>query len=212
MRTGDVPPPPGYTAQDFEIPTLRQVLNAFPNIPINIEIKMIKTTTGTAGGCVTDNAIQYCDDPESSMVVADKLAQLLNEAKYGGRDDLIVVSFSDELIDEFHRVDGPPYVALAPGVDDTTSFALTGTTPDPDVAAFQVPPDQLGIQVPEFLLRDRSAHCLEYAVHIWTNGDQDETPAAYARFYNSGADGVMTSRPSALRAWLNQQSITSPDG
>jgi glycerophosphoryl diester phosphodiesterase len=212
MRTGDVPPPPGYTAQDFEIPTLRQVLNTFPDIPINIEIKMIKTTTGTAGGCVTDNAIQYCDDPESSMRVADKLAQLLNEAKYASRDDIIVVSFSDELIDEFHMMDGPPYVALAPGVDDTTAFALAGTTPDPDVAAFQVPPDQLGIQVPELLLGDRSAHCLGYAVHIWTNGDQDEAPAAYERFYNSGADGVMTSRPSELRAWLDEHSITNPDG
>lgn len=212
IRTGDKPPPPGYTAQDFEIPTLRQVLNTFPNIPINIEIKMIKTTTGTAGGCVTDNAIQYCDDPESSMRVADKLAQLLNEAKYASRDDIIVVSFSDELIDEFHRMDGPPYVALAPGVDDTTAFALAGTTPDPDVAAFQVPPDQLGVQVPELLLQDRSAHCLGYAVHIWTNGDQDETPGAYERFYNSGADGVMTSRPSELRSWLDEHSITSPDG
>jgi glycerophosphoryl diester phosphodiesterase len=212
MRTGVVPPPPGYTAQDFEIPTLRQVLNTFPDIPINIEIKMIKTTTGTAGGCVTDNAIQYCDDPESSMRVADKLAQLLNEAKYAGRDDIIVVSFSDELIDEFHRMDGPPYVALAPGVDDTTAFALSGAIPDPDVAAFQVPPDQLGIHVPEFLLGDRSAHCLGYAVHIWTNGDQDETPAAYERFYNSGADGVMTSRPSELRAWLDEHGITNPDG
>ena len=38
----------------------------------------------------------------------------------------------------------------------------------------------------------RQAHCLGYAVHIWTNGDQDETDAAYERFYNSGADGVMT--------------------
>jgi glycerophosphoryl diester phosphodiesterase len=211
MRTGDVPPPPGYTAQDFEIPTLRQVLNTFPDIPINIEIKMIKTTTGTAGGCTTDNGIQYCDDPDSSMIVADKLAELLNEDKYASRDDLIVVSFSDQLIDEFHRMDGPRYVALAPGVDDTTAFALSDVVPDPDVAAFQVPPDQLGIQVPEFLLTTKKAHCLGYAVHIWTNGDQDETPAAYERFYNSGADGVMTSRPGAFSEWMAENNISRPD-
>jgi glycerophosphoryl diester phosphodiesterase len=211
MRTGDKPPPQGYTAQDFEIPTLRQVLNTFPDVPINIEIKMIKTTTGTAGGCTTDNAIQYCDDPESSMVVADKLASLLNEDKYASRDDLIVVSFSDQLIDEFHRMDGPPYVALAPGVVDTTNFALADMIPDPDVAAFQVPPDQLGIQVPEYLLSTKQAHCLGYAVHIWTNGDQDETPAAYERFYNSGADGVMTSRPAAFSEWMAENNIPRPD-
>ena len=81
---------------------------------------------------------------------------------------------------------------------------LSGTIPDPDVAAFQVPPDQFGIQVPEFLLGQRQAHCLGYAVHIWTNGDQDETAAAYQRFYDSGADGVMTSRPSHLRTWLER--------
>jgi glycerophosphoryl diester phosphodiesterase len=211
IRTGERPPPAGYTAQDFVIPTLRQVLNTFPDVPINIEIKMIKTTTGTAGGCTTDNAIQYCDDPASSMIVADKLAQLLNEAKYASRDDLIVVSFSDELIDEFHRMDGSPYVALAPGVDDTTAFALNDVVPDPDVAAFQVPPEQLGIHVPEFLLTTKKAHCLGYAVHIWTNGDQDETPAAYERFYNSGADGVMTSRPGAFSEWMAENGIPRPD-
>jgi hypothetical protein len=109
-------------------------------------------------------------------------------------------------------MDGSPYVALAPGVDDTTAFALAGTTPDPDVAAFQVPPDQLGIQVPELLLGQRSAHCLGYAVHIWTNGEQDETDAAYARFYDSGADGVMTSQPDHLRTWLDDHGISAPDG
>jgi glycerophosphoryl diester phosphodiesterase len=219
MRTGDVPPPPGYSATDFEIPTLRQVLNAFPNTPINIEIKMIKTLnndTTTGSGCTGSPPNRYCDDPDASIPVADKLASLLNETKYASRDDLIVVSFSDELLAEFHRLDGPPYVALAGATNGTTIFALNGGIPDPDVAAFQVPPDQTvggqNIQVPELLLTTRRAHCLGYAVHIWTNGDQDETDAAYERFYNSGADGVMTSDPSRLRAWVDAHGITQPDG
>jgi hypothetical protein len=108
-------------------------------------------------------------------------------------------------------MDGPPYVALAPGITDTTNFALADMVPDPDVAAFQVPPDQLGIQVPEYLLSTKQAHCLGYAVHIWTNGDQDETPAAYERFYNSGADGVMTSRPAAFSEWMAENDIPRPD-
>src|SRR5215216_5702120 len=37
IRTGAVPPPAGYAADDFVIPTLRQVLDTFPNTPINIE-------------------------------------------------------------------------------------------------------------------------------------------------------------------------------
>jgi glycerophosphoryl diester phosphodiesterase len=211
MRTGAVPPPPGYSATDFEIPTLKQVLDEFPDTPINIEIKMIKTPEGTAGGCITDNAIQYCDDPTASVPVADALANLLNQEPYASRDDLIVVSFSDALLSWFHEVDGPPYVALAPGVNDTTAFALDGVTPDPDVAAFQVPPEQLGIDVPQLLLTTRRAHCLGYAVHIWTNGDDDETPAAYQTYYESGADGVMTSRPEAFTTWMEQAGIPRPD-
>ncbi len=211
MRTGDVPPPTGYTATDFEIPTLKQVLDTFPDVPINIEIKMIKTPEGTAGGCVTDNATQYCDDPAASVRAADALANLLNQEPYASRTDLIVVSFSDALLSWFHEMDGPPYVALAPGVNDTTAFALQDIVPDPDVAAFQVPPDQSGIKVPEFLLTTKRAHCLGYAVHIWTNGDQDETPDAYRRFYDSGADGVMTSRPAAFSQWMAQNNIPRPD-
>ncbi len=39
MRTGDVPPPAGYTADDFSLPTLTRLIERFPDIPLNIEIK-----------------------------------------------------------------------------------------------------------------------------------------------------------------------------
>ena len=216
VRTGDVPAPPGYAPRDFRIPTLEEVLDAFPHTPINIEIKMVKTPEGDAGGCVTDNGTQYCDDPEASMPVADALANLLDEPDYSWRTDIIVVSFSDELIARFHSLDDPPYVALAPGVDDTTDFALSGTTPDPDVAAFQVPPTQpfgsAVIDVPQLLLETRHAHDLGYAVHVWTNGDQDETDASYRRLYDLGVDGIMSSDPSRLAAFLCANHIPRPDG
>jgi glycerophosphoryl diester phosphodiesterase len=212
IRTGDKPPPPGYAPRDFRIPTLKEVLDTFPHTPINIEIKMIKTPTGTGGGCVTQNSVQYCDDPAASIPVADALADLLDRPQYSRRTDIIVVSFSDELIDEFHSRDDPPYVALAPGVDDTTAFALFGTTPSPDVAAFQVPPQQFGIDVPKLLLETRNAHGLGYAVHVWTNGDQDETDASYRHLYDLGVDGIMTSVPSRLAAFLCANGIPRPDG
>jgi glycerophosphoryl diester phosphodiesterase len=216
VRTGDVPAPPGYAPRDFRIPTLEEVLDAFPHTPINIEIKMVKTPEGDAGGCVTDNGTQYCDDPEASMPVADALANLLDEPDYSWRTDIIVVSFSDELIDRFHSLDDAPYVALAPGVDDTTNFALSGATPDPDVAAFQVPPTQpfgsAVIDVPQLLLETRHAHDLGYAVHVWTNGDQDETDASYRHLYDLGVDGIMSSDPSRLAAFLCANHIPRPDG
>ena len=153
VRTGQVRPPAGYHANDFKIPTLREVLDVFPKTPINIEIKMIKTPTGTAGGCVTQNGINYCDDPVGSIPVADALADLLDEPRYASRTDIIVVSFSDQLIDRFHAQDDNGNVALAPGVNDTTAFALFGTTPDPDVAAFQVPPSSWGSTCPSCCCR-----------------------------------------------------------
>jgi glycerophosphoryl diester phosphodiesterase len=214
IRTGAVPPPAGYAADDFVIPTLRQVLDTFPNTPINIEIKMIKTSTANPanGGCVMDNGTQYCDDPTASIPVADALSDLLDEPQYASRNDIIVVSFSDALIDEFHSRDDPPYVALAPGVDDTTAFVLAGTTPSPDVAAFQVPPKQLGFDVPDLLLGLRNAHGLGYAVHVWTNGDQDETDASYGYLYGLGVDGIMSSDPSRLAAYLCANNIPHPNG
>jgi glycerophosphoryl diester phosphodiesterase len=216
IRTGDVPAPAGYAPRDFRLPTLEEVLDAFPHTPINIEIKMVKTPEGDAGGCVNDNGTPYCDDPTASIPVADALADLLDEPDYSWRTDIIVVSFSDELIDEFHSLDDPPYVALAPGVDDTTAFALSGDTPDPDVAAFQVPPTQpfgtAVIDVPQLLLQTRQAHELGYAVHVWTNGDQDETDASYQHLYDLGVDGIMSSVPSRLAAFLCANHIPRPDG
>ena len=214
IRTGAVPPPAGYAADDFVIPTLRQVLDTFPNTPLNVEIKMIKTSTADPanGGCVMDNGTQYCDDPAASMPVADALASLLDEPQYASRTDIIVVSFSDALIDEFHSQDDGGNVALAPGVDDTTAFVLAGTTPSPDVAAFQVPPKQLGFDVPDLLLGLRNAHGLGYAVHVWTNGDQDETDASYKHLYDLGVDGIMSSDPSRLAAYLCASNVPHPNG
>ena len=209
MRFGDPAPPTGYSATDFEIPTLKQVLDTFPDIPINIEIKMIKTHRGHRRGMHQRQRDAVLRRPDGVGPGGRRIGQPAQPGALREPHDLIVVSFSDALLSWFHEMDGPPYVALAPGVKDTTAFALQGITPDPDVAAFQVPPDQFGIHVPEFLLNQGRAHCLGYAVHIWTNGDQDETPEAYQRFYDSGADGVMTSRPEAFTTWMEQAGITA---
>ncbi len=184
---------------DFEIPTLKSVLDTFPGVPINVEIKMIKTLTEDTARdrMLHDNATESLLRRPGRLDSGRRRTRgpAQRRAAVASRDDVIVVSFSDELLAEFHEMDKATQRRAGGGNDGTTKFALSGTIPDPDVAAFQVPPDQFGIQVPEFLLSQRQAHCLGYAVHIWTNGEQDETDAAYQRFYDSGADGVMTSRP-----------------
>ena len=39
VATGKRKPPKGFTAADFRVPTLKEVLRAFPHTPINVEIK-----------------------------------------------------------------------------------------------------------------------------------------------------------------------------
>jgi glycerophosphoryl diester phosphodiesterase len=214
VRTGAVEPPAGYSADDFRIPTLREVLDAFPDIPINIEIKMIKTTTGTAGGCVTQGGTQYCDDPAGSVPVADALAGLLDEPQYADRTDIIVVSFSDDLVARFHSQDEGGNVALAPAIGGVLGYVLTGLPPSPDVAAFQVPPKQNGLlDVPSLLLSfPRNAHADGYAVHVFANGDEPESEASYTRLIALGVDGYMSSQPSRLTAYLCANGIPRPDG
>jgi glycerophosphoryl diester phosphodiesterase len=213
VRTGAVPPPAGYSAKDFRIPTLREVLDAFPNTPINIEIKMIKTTTGLAGGCQSQGLTLYCDDPVASIPVARALADLLDKPRYRNRTDIIVASFSDLLISEFHSRDDPPHVALAPGPVGITTYIATGLPPIPDVAAFQVPPKQAGLDLPTLLLSlPRQAHADGYAVHVWPNGEEPESEASYARLIALGIDGYISSEPSRLAAYLCANGIPRPDG
>jgi glycerophosphoryl diester phosphodiesterase len=215
IRSGDARPPTGYSRNDFKIPTLRQVLDAFPETPINIEIKMIKTTTGAAGGCVTQGLTQYCDDPIASIPVADALASLLDEPQYASRTDIIVVSFSDSLITRFHDQDQDANgeVALAPAIGGIVSYVATGLPPVPDVAAFQVPPKQGGLDVPTLLLSSpRQAHDDGYAVHVWPNGEEPESEASYDRLIELGIDGYMSSEPSRLDAYLCSRGIPRPDG
>ncbi len=202
IRTGGKAPPPGYTAEDFRIPTLQEVLDAFPTTPINIEIKMPK---------VCDGGLE-CDSPALGIPTAEALAELLDQLAYAGRTDLIVVSFSDQLLQAFHSADAPPYVALAPGIQGVAAYAAAGVPPVPDVAAFQVPPSQNGIAVPEMLLEQQDAHGDGYAVHVWPNGDEPDGEASYARLIALGIDGYMSSQPSRLHAYLCASEIPRPNG
>jgi glycerophosphoryl diester phosphodiesterase len=206
IRTGEKKAPKGYSADDFRIPTLREVLNAFPSTPINIEIKQPK---------LCDGGVE-CDSAALGIPTAQALAALLNAPAYASRDDLIVVSFSDLLITAFHVLDGAPYVALAPGIAGVVTYALTGVPPVPDVAAFQVPPKQNGLAAPELLLNPppagQDAHGDGYAVHVWPNGEEPESEASYARLIALGIDGYMSSQPSRLHAFLCANGIPRPDG
>ena len=107
IRTGAKHAPKGFRREDFRVPTLDEVLAAFPRTPMNVEIK------GVDG---KDLAVYRHG--------AELLAALLNRAK---RTDVIVTSFEQSAIDRFHEL--APKVPLAPGIGGTASFFLSNGSP-----------------------------------------------------------------------------------
>ena len=118
VATGRKPPPRGFSAADFRVPTLKAVLKAFPHTPINVEIK---------GRTKQEAVSEY-------LTNADALARLLRTVH---RKDLIVVSFKQQAVDRFHAL--VPGLPLAPGVDGDAAWMLNNQSPGPGVVAFQVP-------------------------------------------------------------------------
>jgi len=123
IRTGAVTPPPGFTADDFGIATLDQIVSAFPDKRYNVEIK-----DGIPG--------------------ADALAAYI--ASHGPADRWVVVSFDSTVMEHFHAI--APDVPIAPGVDTVTAwFGPRG--PLPGYSYLEVPPMYGAIEVvtPQFV-------------------------------------------------------------
>jgi glycerophosphoryl diester phosphodiesterase len=192
VRTGDRRAPRGFRAADFRIPSLDEVLRAFPRTPINIEIK------GRDGA------------PEVFRRGAEVLAPLLRRT---GRRDLIVVSFDQAAVDRFHAL--APRIPIAPGVGGVAGFVLGGdATLGEGVAALQVPitfttgGTRLTVTTPDLV---RRAHEAGVAVHVWLSNDVEDT-ATYRRLLAMCADAIMAARPLALERLMARERIARPGG
>jgi glycerophosphoryl diester phosphodiesterase len=183
VATGRRPAPRGYTAADFRVPTLREVMRAFPRTPINIEIK---------GRTPEEETAEYVRN-------AEVLARLLRGTK---RRDLIVVSFQQDAVDRFHEL--VPRVDVAPGIGGFANW-LGMASPGPGVAAFQVPityvfgNDVVPITTAENVAR---AHAEGYAWQNWFSGEDRDSPPTWRRLIDMCVDGTMTSRPRAYERVL----------
>jgi glycerophosphoryl diester phosphodiesterase len=188
VRTHDKRPPRGYQAADFAIPTLRDVLCTFRRVPISIEIK------GTSDA-----------DTESFLHNARLLADLLD--KTGRTDDIIVTSFNDAAVAEFHRL--APDVALAPGRQGLTNYFFGNVPPIEGTVALQVPVTYQGVPIatPAFIAR---AHADGYAVHVWFSGTAPEDEPTYNSLIDACADGLMSSWPTLLERILDERGIARP--
>jgi glycerophosphoryl diester phosphodiesterase len=188
IATGDKPPPPGYSANDFKIPTLEEVLQRFPHKLINVELKE------------DDGVGDY----------EQQLADLLLD--YGRLEDLIVVSFDDAVTSNFKRAAPcmPTALPLGQGLAIFTEFLTTGAfTAVPEHIAAQIPPDAsfIGDQIPgddpipivtPALVE--AAHAVDMPVQVWTINTCEEM----LRMIDLGVDGIMTDEPVLLESVLAQ--------
>ncbi|MFA9399702.1 MAG: glycerophosphodiester phosphodiesterase family protein [Acidobacteriota bacterium] len=192
IATGDVDPPTGYTANDFRIASFEEVLEAFPDTPINIDMK------------------NRSSDPSVSLEAAEKLAAIMN-AHPERSEDVIVASFAQAPIDKFHML-APGHKALS-GSEDATLDYVTGLPLSPTPVAVQ-PPDTFNLPpvvrtVP--ILKPLTDYD-GFAIHVWGDDPDTNPDPFYEKIIDEGADGYFTQRPSVLHRYLCEAGIRRPDG
>jgi glycerophosphoryl diester phosphodiesterase len=176
VRTGMIPPPSGFTADDFIVPTFEQIANAHPDMVLDVEIK-----GSDAAGMATAQALA------SELVRLDRV------------DSVIVVSFDDAVLDEFRRL--APDVATSPGLGAMTNFVLSGT-PLVGTKLIQIPPDFNGVQVltPELVAK---ANAAGIEIWVWPSDETaQENAESYSSWLDQGIDGIIAGRPTTLASLL----------
>jgi glycerophosphoryl diester phosphodiesterase len=165
----------------FGIATLREVLEEFPDVFLNLDIKQ------------TSPAVEAYEQ---------LVAEVLRE--FGRADDVIVASFDDRATDTFAAI--APEISTSCGTLLTTAIwqAVQDDAPLPDTRhhALQVPARVGEIVVVDERFVER-AHDHGLAVHVWTIDEPDEME----RLVDLGVDGVMTDRPSVLEAILQRRGV-----
>ena len=166
-----------YRAQGLQVPTLVEVLRAFPDMPVNIEIKP--------------------DDP----VVAQDLCALLRREKRTA--STMVASFHGAPLAVFR--DACPGVATASAPNAVRGLFVLSTlgvgellTPTDEAVQVPVRQGSLTIVTERFV---EAAQDRNVDVHVWTVDDPDEM----RRLLDLGVDGIITDRPDRLLRVLGRE-------
>ena len=192
VATGDVPPPTGFTAADFRIPTFDEVLAAFPDTPINIEFKQVSGV--------------------SIQATATEAAAVL--ASHPGHDENVVInSFGQEMLDAIHAA-RPEHKSFG-GSQNATLGYIQGTPITPTPVALE-PPDlfNFGTLVRTVPILKPWADHDGYQIYVWGSDDDpaQDTDPFYAQLIAEGADSYNTPSPTTLAAYLCSAGIAKPDG
>ncbi|MEM9728524.1 MAG: glycerophosphodiester phosphodiesterase [Myxococcota bacterium] len=162
-----------YRGTGLVIPTLEEVLTAFPDSPYVIEIKQAEPS------------------------IVDDFVAITRE--YEVIDQINGASFNDDVLQELRAA--APEMATSFSEDEVTAFFFESLADDgidpsyvPPAEFLQVPPTfgQLEVLHPGFV---PAAHSLGLKVHVWTINDEAEM-----RFLieDLGVDGIMTDDPPLL--------------
>lgn len=169
IRTGDVPPPPGATADDFVIPRFVDIIERYPSYPLNIEIK---------------------GNGAPAIAAADALVAILTE--HERLDGAVVTSFDDAVVAHLGEI--APTLELTPGLDLSTKWVLERTPLPAGMRILQVPIEYSGIQVitPELVA---DSHTAGYLIWVWPNDHDVENAEGYASLLAQGLDGLNINYP-----------------
>lgn len=179
----DVQYPEGVQPRDEQVflaTTLEELLVAFPNNRINVEIKQ----SGQLG-----------------LTALAEVIRLLN--RYDAFDRVVLASFHEEIYTEFERLQAagevPETFMCSPAYDAATAFFVLQILKldvffDESMCVFQLPTEEYGFDLATAgLVEAANRHNL--AVHYWTINDVDEMK----HLIDIGADGIMTDYPHRLQ-------------
>ncbi len=167
--------------RNFGIATLREVLEEFPGVVLNLDIKQTAPVV-----------VPY----------EEALARLL--AEHERSDDVIVASFLDPALDTFRTfAPGVPTSAGTAATAEAWRAVQAGEpVPDSPAVAFQVPERQGDLVVVDerFVA---AAHAAGKAVHVWTVNDTE----SMERLVGLGVDGIISDVPTTLRSVLGSTGV-----
>ncbi len=165
-----------YRGKGVKVPTLEEVYQQFPDIPINVEIKGERPSIEKAVWGIIEGA--------------------------GAQERTLVVSEGSGTIRRFREVSGGR-VATAASSAELISFCLLsrlhlGGLSKPTYQALQGPETYKGLRIvtPELV---RAAHERGLRVDVWTIDHE----ADMRRLLGFGVDGIMTDRPDILAKVVN---------
>ncbi|MCL6549090.1 MAG: glycerophosphodiester phosphodiesterase [Alicyclobacillus sp.] len=162
-----------YRGKGVRIPTLSELLQALPQLPVTVEIK-----------------------PKQPRLVSRLLRDIHD---CGAEARVLLASFHHEVLDQIRREGrGSPLVTSASPREVIRFWIrahLRWPASAPPYLALQVPPRRRGVELasPAVL---RAAHRAGLRVDVWTIDEE----AALCHWYRAGVDGVVTNDPrSAVR-------------